>query len=42
MLENLPDGWTHTEHNCRIHIRDKNGNITDRKSPDAHIPWNGK
>ncbi|ALS03244.1 transposase [Enterococcus silesiacus] len=67
---NLPDGWTATNHNGRVHIRDgngkirvrvdppdkvtnydhkhyfdkndnpldENGNIVDKKSPDAHIP----
>ncbi|MBC6301296.1 DUF4280 domain-containing protein [Listeria booriae] len=72
--DSLPEGWTHTEHNGRIHIKDENGivrvrtdppdkqtnynhmhiydkdgkpldkygNLVDRKSTDAHIPWDGK
>ena len=46
LKSNLPDGWTYTEHNGRVHIKDANGNLLDldgnivsRKSPDGHIPY---
>lgn len=43
----LPEGWSYSEHNGRVHIKvmtskktlDIHGNIVDPKSPDAHILW---
>ena len=33
LKSNLPDGWTYTEHNGRVHIKDANGNLLDLDNP---------
>ena len=34
---NLPDGWTYTEHNGRIHIKDVDGNFRVRIDPPDKV-----
>ena len=34
---NLPDGWTYTEHNGRVHIRDANRNFRVRIDPPDNV-----
>ena len=34
---NLPDGWTYTEHNGRVHIKDANGNFRVRIDPPDKV-----
>lgn len=34
---NLPDGWTYTEHNGRVHIKDASGNFRVRIDPPNKV-----
>lgn len=34
---NLPEGWTYTEHNGRVHIKDENGNFRVRIDPPDKV-----
>ena len=39
-VDNLPEGWSKTEHNGFIHIRDENGTIRIRiDPPDKNTPY---
>lgn len=39
-VDNLPEGWTKTENNGRIHVRDAEGNIRSRiDPPDAKTDY---
>lgn len=37
LKSNLPDGWTYTEHNGRVHIKDANGKFRVRIDPPDNV-----
>ena len=37
LQDNLPEGWTYTEHNGRVHIKDANGNFRVRIDPPDNV-----